>query len=382
VTTPEEAAEAARAIGGRVALKILSPDITHKSDIGGVVLGIADPEQVRAEAEGMLERVRLARPDAVIEGFTVQQMAVRAGAHELIIGMTDDQLFGPVILFGQGGISVEVVADQALALPPLNLSLARELISRTRISRLLKGYRNQPAAALDEIAYTLIKISQLVIDFAEITELDINPLFADDKGVLALDARIKVAPPKRPGAARLAIRPYPKRLEEQVQLQNGEEYLIRPIRPEDEAAVRRAFERMSPEDIRLRLHTPTSQLTHATVARLTQLDYDRDMGLVAVASPFRGAAAEIHGGVRISADPDGQTAEFWVTVLSGLQSRGLGHLLMSRILAYARNRGISEVYGMVLRENGGMLTLCRDLGFREIEPPGGGEAVEVRLALS
>ena len=228
----------------------------------------------------------------------------------------------------------------------------------------------------------MIKISQLVIDFAEIAELDINPLFADDKGVLALDARIKVAPPKLPGATRLAIRPYPKHLEEMVRLKDGSEYLVRPIRPEDEPAVQRAFERMSPEDVRLRLHTPMSQLTHATVARLTQIDYDRDMGLVAVASPFHGAVAEIHGGVRISADPDGQTAEFWITVLSGVQGHGLGHLLMSKILAYARDRGIGEVYGRVLRENGGMLTLCRDLGFRELEAEGPTGMINVRLTLS
>ena len=382
VTTPEEAAAAARAIGGRVALKILSPDITHKSDIGGVVLGIADPEQVRAEAEGMLERVRLARPDASIEGFTVQQMAVRAGAHELIIGMTDDQLFGPVILFGQGGISVEVVADQALALPPLNMPLARELISHTLVYRLLRGYRNRPAAVIDDIAHTLIKISQLVTDFAEITELDINPLFADDKGVLALDARIKVAPPKRPGAARLAIRPYPKVLEEQVRLQNGEEYLIRPIRPEDEPAVRRAFERVFSENRHSDSQTSIPPLTHAAVVRLTQIDYDRDMGLVAVASPFRGPVAEIHGGVRISADPDGRTAEFRVTVLNGLQGRGLDHILMSKSLAYARDRGIGEVYGKVSRTDGAVLALCRALGFREIEPVDGADMIEVRLMLS
>jgi acetyltransferase len=373
---------AARAIGGRVALKILSADITHKSDIGGVVLGIADPDQVRAEAEGMLERVRLARPDATIEGFTVQQMAVRAGAHELIIGMTDDHLFGPVILFGQGGISVEVVGDQALALPPLNVPLARELISHTLVYRLLRGYRNRPAAVIDDIALTLIKVSQLVTDFAEITDLDINPLFADEKGVLALDARIKVAPPTRPGASRLAIRPYPKKLEEKTRLRDGTEYLVRPIRPEDEPAVQRAFEHMSPEDLRLRFQAPMTQLSHQAAARLTQIDYDRDMGLVAVASPFHGPVAEIHGGVRISTDPDGQTAEFWVTVLSGAQGHGLGHLLMSRIIAYARTRGIGDIHGKVLRENQGMLSLCHDLGFSQTELEGQPGVVEVRLTLS
>jgi len=225
-------------------------------------------------------------------------------------------------------------------------------------------------------------VSQLVIDFAEITDLDINPLFADEKGVLALDARIKVAPPKRPGASRLAIRPYPKRLEERASLRDGTEYLVRPIRPEDEPAVQRAFERMAPEDLRLRFQAPTTQLSHTAAARLTQIDYDRDMGLVAVASPFRGPAAEIHGGVRISADPDGQTAECWLTVLSGVQRHGLGHLLMSRILAYARHRGIGEIHGKVLQENQGMLALCHDLGFSQTESVGEPGVVEVRLTLS
>ncbi len=363
VTSPEEAAEAARAIGGRVALKILSTDITHKSDIGGVVLGIASPEQVRDEAESMLERVRLARPDAKIEGFTVQQMAVRAGAHELIIGMTDDHLFGPVILFGQGGISVEVVGDQALALPPLNMNLARELISRTLVYRLLRGYRNRPAAVIDDIALTLIKISQLVIDFPEITELDINPLFADEKGVLALDARIKVAPPKLPGSSRLAIRPYPKQLEERVRLKDGDEYLLRPIRPEDEPVVLRAFERMTPDDVRLRFHEPMAQLSHQMAARVTQIDYDREMGMVAVAAPFRGPAVEIHGGVRITVDPNEQAAEFWVTVVSDRQNHGLGHVLMKKIIAYARGRGLNEIYAKILSENHAMLALCHEFGF-------------------
>ena len=382
VTSADEAAEAARAIGGRVALKILSADITHKSDIGGVVLGLANPEEVRAAAEAMLERVRLARPDAAVEGFTVQQMAVRTGAHELIIGMTDDQLFGPVLLFGQGGVSVEVVGDQALALPPLNLNLARELISRTRIYRQLRGYRGLAAVAIDDIAQTLMKVSQLVIDFPEISELDINPLFADEKGVLALDARIKVAPPKALGSARLAIHPYPKQLEERIQLADGSHFLLRPIRPEDEPAVMRSFDRMSAEDIRLRFHTPLAQLSHQTAARLTQIDYHREMGIVAVAAPFKGPHAEIYGGARITADPDNQTAEFWVTVLSDAKGRGLGQRLMNKIIDYARTSGIAQLFGKVLRENQHMLNLCQGLGFISVDVPDHPNLVEVRLKLS
>ncbi|MEI6557791.1 MAG: bifunctional acetate--CoA ligase family protein/GNAT family N-acetyltransferase [Rhodospirillaceae bacterium] len=381
VTSPEEAEEAARAIGGRVALKILSPDITHKSDVGGVVLGIPDPEQTRMAAQAMLERVKVACPDARIEGFTVQQMAVRTGAHELIIGMTDDHLFGPVILFGHGGVSVEVVADQALALPPLNLNLARELISRTRVYRLLRGYRDRPAAAMKDIALTLMKVSQLVIDFADITELDINPLFADEQGVLALDARIKVARPSEAGSARLAIPPYPKSLEEMSALKDGSQYLLRPIRPEDEPAIHRLFEHMTPEDIRLRFFAPMRRLSHQAAARLTQIDYDREMGLVAVAKPFHGPVSDIQGAVRIAADPDNQKAEFAVMVQSDLKGHGLGTILMKKIIEYAKGRGIGEIYGEVLRENHNMLNLCRDLGFSRKDDTEDMSIVEVRLTL-
>ena len=243
-SNPDEAAEAARRIGKPVALKILSVDIIHKSDIGGVQLHIKTPEEVRAKAIAMLERVRSVKPDARIEGFTVQAMASKPGAHELIVGMADDPLFGPVLLFGQGGTSVEVVQDKALGLPPLNTNLAREMMTRTRVWKLLQGYRDRPPAAIDQVALTLIKISQMITDIAEIVELDINPLLADDAGVLALDARIKVAVPTvQLGTRRLAIRPYPKKLEERVKLNDGREYLLRPVRPEDEPIVHRMFEK-------------------------------------------------------------------------------------------------------------------------------------------
>ncbi|MEI8394501.1 MAG: bifunctional acetate--CoA ligase family protein/GNAT family N-acetyltransferase [Rhodospirillaceae bacterium] len=381
VTTPDEAAEAARDIGGRVALKILSHDITHKSDIGGVVLGLADPDQVRTEAAEMLERCRLARPDANIEGFTVQQMAVRAGAHELIVGMTDDHLFGPVILFGQGGVSVEVVGDQALALPPLNLNLARELIARTRVSRLLRGYRDRPAAVMNDIALTLIKVSQLVADFPEISELDINPLFADHQGVLALDARIRIAPSKQEGATRLAISAYPKHLEEKARLKDTSEYLLRPIRPEDEPALQRLIGRMTPEDIRMRFFAPMRELSHQAAARLTQIDYDREMGIVAVAPPFKGPLSDIQGAVRVATDRRTHTAEFAVMVQSDLKGRGLGYLLMKKIIDYAKSRCISEIYGEVLRENHLMLSLARDLGFEQKSNGDEPGVIEVRLKL-
>ncbi|CAK0752280.1 Peptidyl-lysine N-acetyltransferase PatZ [Azospirillaceae bacterium] len=383
VTSPEEAADAAREIGGMLALKILSPDIIHKSDVGGVILGLKGSEQVREAAVGMLDRIRAASPNARIEGFTVQRMAARSQAHELIIGVSEDRLFGPVILFGQGGVSVEVVADKALALPPLNMNLASDLISRTRVSKLMKGYRDRPAADLEAVQLTLIKVSQLITDFPEIAELDINPLFADHEGVLALDARIRVTTPTvSDGAARLAIRPYPKHLEDTIRLNDGTELFIRPVRPEDEPALHALIENMTAEDLRMRFFAPMRRLSHVAAARLTQIDYDREMCLVALGTKPGLLGEHLFGSVRITADPDNQTAEYAIEVESAFQRHGLGHLLMGKIIEHAKARGIGEIYGEVLRENANMLNLCRDLGFSRqdnCDEPG---VVEVRLKLS
>ena len=230
----------------------------------------------------------------------------------------DDQQFGPVILFGQGGTAVEVIQDKALALPPLNMNLARALIARTRVHRLLQGYRDRPPAALEAIAVALINLAQLATDIAEIAEVDINPLVADAEGVKALDARIKVVPPKRPGVARLAIRPYPRELEETVKLRDGQEMIIRPIRPEDAPTLRSAFKKLTPRDVRLRFFAPMSDLSPALAARLTQIDYDREMALIAT-NPHPGEETDSWGVVRISADADNTQAEFALIVRSDMQ---------------------------------------------------------------
>lgn len=376
--TPAEAERAAKRLGGRIALKILSPDITHKSDMGGVALNLL-PGQVWASAEAMLERIKTAMPDARIEGFTVQEMAHRPGAQELILGMVDDQLFGPVILFGAGGVAVEVVNDKALALPPLNLNLAREAMARTRVHKLLQGYRHMACADLDAVALSLTKVSQLIIDFPEISELDINPLYADENGVLALDARIKVKPLTEQAQRRLAIRAYPKRLEHKVTLRSGREFFIRPIRPEDEPAIHEMVANTSVEDMRLRFFAPMRRLSHQMGARLTQIDYDREMALVAIPvdamDPDK--PGPIYGVVRITADPNNERAEYAVLVRSDMKGKGLGSKLMREILAYAESRGIQEVFGEVLRENAGMLGLCRDLGFVSHDNPDDHGIVEV-----
>ena len=255
---PDAAARLAANLATPVALKILSKDITHKSDVGGVALDLRAPAAVRDAAEGMLARVRETHPEADMSGFTVQPMVDRPGAFELIVGVVEDQQFGPLVLFGHGGTGVEVIDDSALALPPLNMHLAHQTIARTRIHQLLKGYRDRPAVALDDVALTLIKVAQMVIDFGEIVELDINPLLADEFGVMALDARVRVRRADEPAAARLAIRPYPKELEENIRLEDGTALLLRPVRPGDEPAFQELFSHLSADTVRLRFFGPES----------------------------------------------------------------------------------------------------------------------------
>jgi len=360
--TPTEARQRAEGMNGPVALKILSPDITHKSDVGGVVLRLASPTAVEAAAVAMIERIKAKQPAARVSGFTLEPMVDRPLAQELIVGVSEDFQFGPVILFGQGGVAVEVIGDRAIALPPLNLKLARELMVRTRVYRLLCGFRDRPPAALDQIALVLLKISQLVVDFGEIVELDINPLLADHDGVLALDARIRVQRFDKPAATRLSIRPYPSELEETVTVADGTKFLLRPIRPEDEPRLIAGFAQLSPQSIRMRFFSTMRELPHSLAARLTQIDYDREMALVLTNAGPAGRQP-IYGVVRLAADPDNERAEYAIVVRDDMTGRGLGMLLMRRMLAYAERRGIKEVFGDVLAENKRMLDIARRLDF-------------------
>lgn len=377
---PDEAAKAAGRIDGFAALKILSPDITHKSDAGGVALNLSSPEAVAKTAEAMKAQIAEKLPDARLTGFTVQPMVNRPHAVELIVGVNDDVQFGPVILFGQGGTAVEIIRDRAVALPPLNMHLAREVMERTRVYRLLQGYRGRPAANPDSIAWTLVKISQLISDVAEIAELDINPLLADDQGVLALDARIRVARPHLPAGQRMAIRHYPKELEERITLPDGQNMLIRPIRPEDEPALQKLFASLSIEEIRLRFLHAMRSLSHKMAARLTQIDYDREMALV-LCDPDAASAPDLYGIVRLAADPDNERAEYAILIRHDLTGLGLGPMLMRRIINYAKNKGIGELYGEVLPDNRPMLRLCEAFGFKRRRDPDDPELVLVSLPL-
>ncbi|MBE7245158.1 MAG: acetate--CoA ligase family protein, partial [Actinomycetospora chiangmaiensis] len=284
----KEAAAAAAwpiiAAGSAVALKVVSPDIVHKSDIGGVHLDLTSEADVREAARSILARARRERPDARVTGFAVQPMVRRGQRRELIAGLAEDAVFGPVVVFGRGGTAVEVIDDRALGLPPLDLTLARDLIGRTRVARRLEAYRDVPAADLGAIALTLVKLSQLAADLPQVHELDINPLLADETGVLALDARVRIGRSEKRrhgrGHPHFAIRPYPAEWVRTLVLKDRT-IRVRPVRPEDEGLFLTFFQGLDPEDLRLRFFGPVRAFSHAFLARLTQLDYARAIAFVA-----------------------------------------------------------------------------------------------------
>ena len=364
----DEAVASARALGFPVALKILTPDVMHKSDFGGVVLDLDAEEAVRAAALRMRRRLGEVFPRARFEGYSVQTMCRRSHAHELIVGAALDPVFGPVIVFGQGGVAVEVADDHAVGLPPLNLVLARDLVDRTRVARLLAGYRNRPAANLDAILAALVQVSRLVSDIPEIVELDINPLVVDSNGAVVLDARMRLAMADRSGSTldRLAIRPYPRELEETIEWQ-GRKLLLRPIRPEDGPAHLAFFDALTADDIRYRMFVRIRELQPSQLARFTQIDYDREMAFIATRPVEARANAE---GVpetlavgRVVADPDNVSAEFAVTVRSDLKGMGLGRIMMEKLIAYCRVRGTREIVGEALPQNARIVAMVKKLGF-------------------
>jgi acetyltransferase len=343
-------------------LKILSDDISHKSDIGGVRLAIKTAQEAAEAGRSMLAKIHAMLPSASIRGFTIQPMIVRPHAHELIVGMSDDATVGPLMMFGAGGTAVEVIADTAHALPPLDLKLAGQLIHETRISRLLAGYRDRPPADIGAIAQALVRVSYLVTDHPEIHELDINPLLADEHGCIALDARVRVADPLVEPRHPMTVRPYPVEWEAEDTVGDIGRVLLRPIRPEDEALYARFFERTSVEDVRMRFFTVRPDLSHRFLARMTQVDYAREMAFVAISDDD----GELLGIARLIAEPDYVRAEFAILVRSDLKGRGLGWRLMQHLLAYARAEGLKEIHGQVLATNATMLKMCSELGF-EIE---------------
>ena len=375
-------AEALFAQGATVVLKIMSRDIVHKSDVGGVVLNLTNADAVRSAAADILARARKLRPEARISGVIVQAMVVRQKARELILGLADDPTFGTVVVFGRGGTAVELINDKALALPPLDLQLACDLIERTRVSRLLRGYRDVPAVKQDAVAMVLVKLAQMAAEIPEIRELDINPLLADEAGVLAVDARVVVGRSSRKfsglGTTNFAVRPYPSRWERHIEVKDGWRVFVRPIRPEDEPAIHELLRHVTPEDLRLRFFAPMKEFTHQFIARLTQLDYARAMAFVA----FDEASNELVGVVRIHSDSIYESGEYAILLRSDLKGRGLGWALMQLIIEYAKSEGLKVIFGDVLQENRIMLQMCRDLGFEVKADPVEPGICNVKLRLA
>ncbi|WP_338830096.1 bifunctional acetate--CoA ligase family protein/GNAT family N-acetyltransferase [Bradyrhizobium sp. 27S5] len=378
----EDAAEKSAPLlaeGHAIVVRVVSRDIRHASDVGGVILDLRTRDSVVEAARTVMERARSARPGAKLLGVTIQPMIVRRAARELILGIADDPTFGPVIVFGRGGPAVEVINDKALALPPLDMNLARELVGRTRVSRLLGGYRDVPAVPVDVVPLTLVKLAQMAADIPEVAELDINPMLADESGVLALDARVAIRKPARlfAGQTRLAVRPYPSQWEGELALRDGSRVMVRPMRPEDEPMVGEFFKRVTAEDLRLRFFHAMKEFSHAFIARLTQLDYARAMAFVAL-DPNTG---EMMGAVRLHSDSLYQNAEYAILLQSDLKGKGLGWALMQLLIHYAKSEGLKRLSGQVLTENTTMIGMCRDLGFTVTMDPDDHSIVDVVLDL-
>jgi acetyltransferase len=377
-TTREEAVAAAQTIGYPVVLKILSPDISHKSDVNGVRLSVRDAEAVSQQFDDIVATVKRMRPEATIAGVLVQAMVARRDGRELMIGVMTDPAFGPAISFGSGGVAVELLRDNAVGLPPLNVRLAGDLVDRTRAARLLGAYRNVPAANREALIDVLLRVSDLVCALPWVAEMDINPLLLDPGGAIALDARVVVDLHRRHLDSRyshLAIHPYPEALEAVERLRDGSEVTIRPIRPEDAQMETAFITELSDESRYLRFLSIVRHVTPEMIARFTQIDYDREMALIAVRGG--GAGESIVGVARYVRDPNPASAEFAVVIADRAQRKGLASKLMGRLMAHARFAGIERLRGLVLASNDSMLELMDRLGFEAFPVPDDPSLVDV-----
>ncbi|WP_455814141.1 bifunctional acetate--CoA ligase family protein/GNAT family N-acetyltransferase [Pseudomonas graminis] len=356
-----EAVHIAGQIGYPVALKLRSPDIPHKSEVQGVMLYLRTPDEVQQAADAIIDRVKLAWPQARIQGLLVQSMANRAGAQELRIVVEQDPLFGPVIMLGEGGVTWHADRQAVIALPPLNMTLARYLV----IQAIKKGkIRSRSALYPLDIAglsQVLVRVSNLVVDCPEIVRLDIHPLLASHDEFTLLDVTLQLAEFHGDAEARLAIRPYPHELEEAVQLKNGQQCLFRPILPEDEPLLQQFIAQVTKEDLYYRYFSEINEFTHDDLANMTQIDYDREMAIVAVRQ--HQGQDEIIGVTRAISDADNIDAEFSVLVRSDLKGLGLGRRLLEKMIIYTRQHGLQQLNGITMPGNRGMVTLARKLGF-------------------
>lgn len=361
--SPAEALVAAETLGFPVAMKIDSPDVTHKSDVGGVRLDIRTAADVRRAYGEMVDEAHARLPEARIHGVTIERMVRRRHGRELLVGVARDPVFGPVIGFGAGGTAVEIHRDRSVALPPLNPFIAADLVARTRVARLLDSFRGLPAADREAVVDTLLRVSELVCELPHVCELDINPLLADEGGVVALDARVVVDFPGAPKGpyGHMAIHPYPAHLETRWQLPDGTDVMIRPIRPED-AELEQAFVRkLSPESRYFRFMRTLAELTPEMLVRFTQIDYDREMAFLACVVRD-GSETEV-GVARYVTNPDRRTCEFAVVTADEWQGKGIAARLMTELMRVARERGLQQMEGEVLAANARMFHLMRSLGF-------------------
>ncbi|MDN8543448.1 bifunctional acetate--CoA ligase family protein/GNAT family N-acetyltransferase [Erwinia sp. BC051422] len=352
-----EAVQIASQAGYPVALKLRSPDIPHKSEVQGVMLYLRSAGEVQQAAEAIIDRVKLAWPQARIDGLLVQSMANRAGAQELRIVMEQDPVFGPVIMLGEGGIEWQAERQAAVALPPLNMALARYLIIQAIKNGKIRGRSALSPLDISGLSRVLVQVSNLIVDCPEIRRLDIHPLLAAGETFSLLDVTMQLAPFDGDPEARLAIRPYPHQLEEQAQLKNGEPLLFRPILPEDEPLLQQFIAQVTKEDLYYRYFSEINEFTHDDLANMTQIDYDREMAIVAVRQH------EIVGVTRAVSDADNVDAEFSVLVRSDLKGLGLGRQLLEKMIDYTRQHGLLKLNGITMPNNRGMIALARKLGF-------------------
>jgi acetyltransferase len=366
----EEAVQKSCKVGFPVVLKINSRDITHKSDAKGVFLNLNDEYAVRHAFHQALHNAKAYNPEAKIDGVTIQQM-VKHKDYELILGVKKDRDFGPVILFGMGGIYAEVLKDHAIAFPPLNRLLARKLMKQTKVYQLLQGYRNTQPADLDGLEEILIRLAQLTTDFSEIEELDINPLVMTPAGACTVDARVLLKPSQTPAPLHLVISPYPDQYESHTQTSMGIEIFVRPIRPEDAPMLVNLFESLSSRSVYMRFFSPLKRLPQSMLARFTQIDYDREIALVALSES--GLEEKMLGVARVIRERNQKHAEFSVVVADTWQGKGIGADLLKRCLAIAKEQKIEKVWGVVLSENTQMLHLGKKLGFKIKKAQGASE---------
>jgi acetyltransferase len=371
-----EAMMIATQLGFPVALKIDSPDISHKSDVQGVALNVMNGASARDTYLEMMERVAGLQPNARINGVTVQKMARARRGREVSIGLVTDEPFGPVIVFGAGGTMIELIDDRAMELPPLNQFLARRLIERSRVAETLVEWRGASAIDMEALEQLLLRVSEMVCAVPQLREMDINPIIVDESGAVAVDARIVIdhAPLAGSGLANefqhLSILPYPARYEQVWPLRGGGEYVVRPIHPDDASMLQELVQRLSPESRYSRFVSSIRELSPAMLARFTLIDYDREMALVAVyreRSPQAGGdiieTERIVGVSRYITNPDQSSCEFSLVVADDFNGKGLGSRLMESIMDMARDKGLSEIDGLVLASNTGMLKLMKGLGF-------------------